>query len=113
MLAIDIVAFLMAAMVALLAIVLAIIGAVHVWLRTTVGKFHSNVSFCLLIIGVDLVMKIGSGNDGRQNCAHNWRQQRARAGNGPRLGEKRRADHYGQPKARSGEQSSRLALTLQ
>lgn len=41
---VDIVVCLIAVVIALLAIVTVVIGALHVWLRTTVGKFHSKVS---------------------------------------------------------------------
>lgn len=42
----DVVTFIIAGILALLAMLMVAIGALHVWLRTTVGKFNSNVSFC-------------------------------------------------------------------
>lgn len=45
MVASSLISIIVASLIALLSVVALVIAIVHVWLRTTVGKFESNVNF--------------------------------------------------------------------
>lgn len=109
MLGSSFVALLIASLSALILVFTLIIVLLHIWLRTTVGWFKSDVS----INDSKLACKSPTsqcftGKNDWKDGAHNRWQQRLGPGNGERLGEAWRSHHHGESESRSRLESSRL-----